>query len=54
MANRVQIGYPAVIRAVKKPKRIEIGKIIKLFFVLNSNIVILDILFHEKTSICLS
>ena len=27
MANRIQIGYPAVIKAVAKPKPIEIGKI---------------------------
>ncbi len=27
MANRVQIGYPAVIRAVSEPKPIEIGKV---------------------------
>lgn len=26
MINRVQIGYPAVMKVLEKPKRIEIGK----------------------------
>ena len=37
MVNRVQVGYPAVMRTVRKPKPIEIGKKSSHLFIKSGN-----------------